>query len=66
MYIAIACLFDEGADKGILTILIGNERQDLFKGGKNFDILITNNLMEKETKFREHFRVISSKPYYLP
>jgi len=30
IYVAIACLFDEG----ILTALIGNEMQDLFKGGK--------------------------------
>jgi len=36
-YVAIACLFDERADEGILTSLIGNERQDLFKGK---DILI--------------------------
>ena len=64
MYVAIACLFDEGVDEGILTSLIGNERQDLFKEGKY--ILNTNHLMEKETKFREHLRLISSKPYYLP
>jgi hypothetical protein len=38
MHVAIACLFDERADEGILTSLIGNERQDLFKGGK--EILI--------------------------
>jgi hypothetical protein len=38
MYVAVACLFEEGTDEGILTSLIGNERQDLFKGGK--DILI--------------------------
>jgi len=38
MYVATACLFDEGADEGILTALIGNGRQDLFKGGK--EILI--------------------------
>jgi hypothetical protein len=34
MYVAIVCSFDEGADEGILTSLIGNENQDLFKGGK--------------------------------
>jgi hypothetical protein len=47
------------ADEGILTSLLGNERQDLFRGRKegSFDILITRHLMDNETKFREYFHV---------
>jgi hypothetical protein len=34
MYVAIACLFDEGANEGTVTSLIRNERQNLLKDEK--------------------------------